>query len=308
MFKRFLKNESLGVPNYLYCIVVLVCLLGIIFGSLFDYQISSSIVDLGSAFAYFFESWGLYPVYCLFPFAGTLVFISLKDDGDKGRLLGWVLLVFSYILGIHYLGSPLRYVYGYSNDPALWRVWLGFLTAAILLAWVPPLVYHLFKEQKDKGLLLRVGLFVITDIVVEVEFCGALKELASRPRYRFLVSSDNVSGLSFRNWWEWAPFSAVVDGQKSFPSGHASFCSALFSLPLLLSCLPKASKKINVWGYVFAFAYSVFLCFTRILNGGHFLSDVSFGLLYGLVVYFLFSLVFIKPYKNDKTSFSNQPN
>lgn len=296
----FFKKDFLGVPFFATLIPLLVALAAILIGSSADWAISQSLVQANNPVAYFFETWGLLPIYCLLPMAGMMVFLSLEEKGGTKNALAWAVLVFSFYLGVHYLSDPLRWAFGYGSDPAFWRVVLAYLTAGVLMSWEMPLTYH-FAKNAPKECLLQVGLLILCDCFLQVTVVGALKEIAARPRYRFLVSSANATGISFRPWWEWQPLSATVDGLKSFPSGHASFTTLLWTLPLLPAAFNHEKKSLSWILYAGVFLYSLFLCFTRIWNGAHFLSDVGFGTLIGLLCLSLCQVLIQKTAAKRKT-------
>lgn len=84
-------------------------------------------------------------------------------------------------------------------------------------------------------------------------------------------------------------------GHHSFPSGHTVNASSLGLLPLFYSknfCKRFShAKKIT---YIAVIAWSVFMAFTRLLAGAHFLSDVLCGALIGFVAVIVADIIMQK--------------
>ena len=94
---------------------------------------------------------------------------------------------------------------------------------------------------------------------------GLLKPYWGRPRPRQVI--DFGGTLPYRHWWQPGGYGHG----KSFPSGHASMGYALFAATTLL-------PQRHIWwrrsSVAVAFAYGTLLGVTRIIQGGHFASDV----------------------------------
>jgi membrane-associated PAP2 superfamily phosphatase len=95
---------------------------------------------------------------------------------------------------------------------------------------------------------------------------GVLKPLWGRPR----PAQAALFGGSqpYQSWWQ----PGDIGGGKSFPSGHASMGYVL----VLGTCLVPPGRSAWLRGLVLgsALAYGSLLGATRIIQGGHFLSDV----------------------------------
>lgn len=73
--------------------------------------------------------------------------------------------------------------------------------------------------------------------------------------------------------------------QHSMPSGHAQGFAAL--------CVPFARRANTLKGYLIAAGLIVFLCFTRIYLGQHYLSDVLAGATIGLAIAAILELAYV---------------
>ena len=295
------KKLCLGVPYYPILIVFLIGIIGIIVGSFYDFQISTSFVNVNQ-FDRLIEGFGLVFVYTLIPFSGVMVFISLKDRGTFLKVLGWIILIFAYVSAVYFLGDPLKWSFGYKGDGNdSFTIYLpGYAISLVLMGLLIPLAFKVLSKD-NKEYLLRLGILILLVLFIQYGLSMLLKNLASRPRYRFLISDTNTTNIEFRNWWEFKPFSSNGnDGLRSFPSGHMSWCSMLFMLPLFHSALKKQIKNGNIYLFLWASFYTVLVGITRIHSGGHFLSDVSWGLITGLSVVVILNLI-IKPGKFSLT-------
>ena len=109
---------------------------------------------------------------------------------------------------------------------------------------------------------------------------GLLKPYWGRPRPRHIVQFGGTQ--AFHAWWQ--PGGA---GQgKSFPSGHAAMGYVLASGAVLVPCRRVWLRCLVV---VSALGYGSLIGLTRIVQGGHFLSDVACsGLLVTLLVMILY--------------------
>ena len=75
---------------------------------------------------------------------------------------------------------------------------------------------------------------------------------------------------------------------KSFPSGHTSVCAmTMFGVVLFPFITGKELKRQVLYFYI-AMAYTLFVAFTRLLVGAHYLSDVGMGGLITLVCLYLY--------------------
>ena len=124
-----------------------------------------------------------------------------------------------------------------------------------------------------------------------------LKQVASRPRYKYLVTlADPKAG--FRNWWQMVPNLAGSDDSfKSWPSGNMTIASMMFSLPLLTDVFKRRSEEKNLAAFGLACAFVALYGYNRIHMTNHFLSDVCFGTLFTYLIYALIGTAFLRAVK-----------
>ncbi len=132
-------------------------------------------------------------------------------------------------------------------------------------------------------LTLFFGSFFITNTL--------LKECWGRPRPRQIENFGG--GQGFRAYYE-PLFNNAPEPSKSFPSGHST-CGFYFFCLYFLGRRYK-SKALSFSGLFLAFALGGALSITRIVQGGHFISDAYVAaLIMWLTAYFVDYLIFDAP-------------
>ncbi len=291
------KRMILGMRLYGFVVMVSICLVGILIGSMFDFEINSNIYNK-TTFGAFFATYGSYFSYCLYPIAGMCLYKGLKKKNEK--FLAWTLLVLSYFLAVYYSdsynGSKVRELFHYGADGTLLASLLGYLFWVVLYSWVP-LVFYFILDDTDGGVLIRVGVVILLAGVISDCTNLWLKQVASRPRYKYLITLENPKE-NFRNWWEWRPYLAGSDDNfKSWPSGNMTIACMMMSLPLVLNSLKCRKYYITVIGYALSVLFVILYGYNRMHMGNHFLSDVCFGT---LVTYLIHSIIDFAVFHDSK--------
>ena len=149
-------------------------------------------------------------------------------------------------------------------------------------------------DDKDPDKLIAVGAAILVAGVVADNINLWLKQVGSRPRYKYLITLQDPKS-EFRNWWQMIPNLAGNDDNfKSWPSGNMTIASMMFSLPMLTDVMKKRSLKKNTIAFVLACVFVVVYGYNRIHMTNHFLSDVCFGVLITYLVYSLISTAFLR--------------
>jgi hypothetical protein len=285
------KKTVMAVPAAGFRAVIAVCVIGIVIGSFFDFQISEALANKTEIGA-FFATYGSYFSYCLYPAAGACLFVGLKKKGKQYRTSAWTLLLFSCFMAVHYSdsynGKAVRALFGYEagvSSPALavasWLFW------AVLYAWIPFVMIRLLDDG-DPDRLIAVGAAVLAAGIAADNVNLWLKQAASRPRYKYLLTLDDPAS-EFRNWWQMVPnLAGSNDNYKSWPSGNMTIASMMFPLPMLTDVCRNRSGKKNLAAFGFACAFVLLYGYNRIHMTNHFLSDVCFGT---LITYLIFSVI-----------------
>jgi len=274
------------MPISVFFIVVGVLVIGILAGSFWDYGISVSLAnktDIGAVFA----AGGSYFSYCLYPAAGACLYVGLKKKNRQ--LLGTVLLMAACFLAVYYSnsysGSKVRALLGYTaGETSGWRSVLAWLILCILYAWVPFVCCRIIDDA-DPDKLISVGASILIAGVLADNINLWLKQVASRPRYKYLLTLEDPLS-EYREWWQMCPnLAGSNDNLKSWPSGNMSIAAMMFSLPMLVDVFKKPSQKKNTYAFIVACIFVVLYGYNRIHMTNHFLSDVCFGTLFSYFLY-----------------------
>ena len=296
-------KRIMAVPAACFIGVTVVCLIGIIVGSFCDLSINkklANITDIGTYFA----TYGSYFSYCLYPAAGMCLFKGLRKKGSRYHMLSWVLLTVGYFMAVYYTnsysGAKLREALGYTaGESSPFKSVLCWGLAAVIYIWVPIVCYFLFDDA-DQDKLIAVGAAILVAGITADNVNLWLKQVGSRPRYKYLITLDDPAG-EFRNWWQMKPYLAGSnDNFKSWPSGNMTIASMMFSLPMLADVCKRRSMAKNLVCFGLAFAFVILYGYNRIHMTNHFLTDVCFGTLITYIIYSVISTAFLKTAENVK--------
>ncbi|MCR5675225.1 MAG: phosphatase PAP2 family protein [Lachnospiraceae bacterium] len=290
------KHKTImAVPVVCFYCVVAVCVVGIIIGSLFDLTINEKMADvtkIGATFAAF----GCYFSYCLYPAAGMCLYKGLKKKGLPAA--GTVLLITGWFLAVYYTnsysGGKVRDLFHYTaGESSPWISVLSWLIIACLYVW-PMIVCHKVLDDRDADKLIAVGAAILVAGVLADSVNLWLKQVASRPRYKYLLTLDDPVS-EYRNWWQMVPnLAGSNDSFKSWPSGNMTIAAMMFSLPMLSDVLKARSAKKNMICFIIASCFVVLYGYNRIHMTNHFLSDVCFGTLITYGIYSGISSAFLR--------------
>ena len=297
-----MKKTVLGVSAGGCIAVIGVCITGILLGSFRDFEISVALANktgIGS----FFATYGSYCSYCLYPAAGMCLYKGLRKRGDAYRLLAAVLLAVSYFLAVYYSnsynGSKVRAFLGYTaGASSAFLSVCGWLFWAVLYAWVPAVCGRILDDRNARK-LIAVGAAILVAGVLSDNVNLWLKQVASRPRYKYLLTLDDPVS-EFRNWWQMIPnLAGSNDNFKSWPSGNMTIAAMMFGLPMLTDVLKKRSVRKNWAAYGFACGFVLLYGYNRIHMTNHFLSDVCFGALITYLIHALVSAAFLRTVREN---------
>jgi len=294
------RKTIMSMPAACFWSVIAVCILGIAVGSFRDFDISAALAgktEIGS----FFATYGSYFSYCLYPAAGACLYAGLKKKGSGYRLLAWTLLILGWFMAVYYSnsynGKAVRALFGYTpgESSAMLSV-LSWLFWAVLYAWVPFAVVRL-ADGSDPDRLIAVGAAILIAGIVSDQMNLWLKQVASRPRYKYLITLEDPKS-EFRSWWQMIPnLAGSDDNYKSWPSGNMTIASMMFSLPMLTDVMKKRSPRKNGIAFALACVFVLLYGYNRIHMTNHFLTDVCFGTLFTCLVYALISAAFLRACK-----------
>lgn len=171
--------------------------------------------------------------------------------------------------------NPWRFLYNYGVYPAY------LLAGSGLVLFCLGLARGACPSLRRRGLFLILLIVLGPGLVVNTVF----KEHWGRPRPRQM----QVFGgdRQFHEIWE----RGTSGTGNSFPSGHASAAFYLMAPYFVLRARERGRARVALAAGV---SYGLFMGFARMVQGGHFLSDVLWagGVVYlvGLVLYYLLRL------------------
>lgn len=297
-----MKKKLFGIPTFVFYILLGVSIVALIFGSIFDLQLSKAIVDMNDPIANFYETYGLWFAHAEIEVIIVMLFVGLyKREKLSWRIMGYIILVGAnavliYIFHKFFWLNPnskeILYGFRYGN-----RVLVIILSALSLVAVGVLAFFILNKEAKMANYVLFIGVMLAVAMGLRFGIGYILKDLGGRPRYRFLFGEAGATYddlyYNYLNWWEFAFWKHPhLDYFRSWPSGHTMNAG----LTLLLVALPSVLKK-RFKGDVYVFMgialfYTLTMMFYRIRVGAHYLSDVAMGLFIAIAIsYLIFYLV-----------------
>ena len=292
-----MKRNVMSMPVICFFSIIGACVIGIILGSFLDFQINEALANktqIGSVFA----TYGSYFSYCLYPAAGSCLYVGLKKKGDKYSFLAWTLLILSCFLAVYYSnsynGKAVRELFGYkAGQSSIWLSVLSWVFWVVLYGWIPFVVIRIVDGASPEK-LIAVGATILVAGVLADNVNLWLKQVASRPRYKYLITLADPRS-EFRNWWEMIPNLAGNDDNfKSWPSGNMTIASMMFALPMLTDVMKKRSKAIQWVAFAIACLFVLVYGYNRIHMTNHFLSDVCFGTLITYLIFALISKAFLR--------------
>ena len=291
------RKTVMAVPKACFLAVVAVCVIGIAIGSFCDFGINEALANKTNIGA-FFATYGSYFSYCLDPAAGACLFVGLREKGKRYHMLAWTLQIVGFFMAVYYSnsynGKAVRALLGYkAGETSAALSVLSWLFWVVLYAWVPFVMVKLL-DRTDPDKLIAVGAAILVAGIVADNVNLWLKQVGSRPRYKYLITLNNPVS-EFRNWWQMVPNLAGGDDNfKSWPSGNMTIASMMFSLPMLTDLFRNRSEKKNLIAFGIACSFVLLYGYNRIHMTNHFLSDVCFGTLITYLIYAGISTAFLR--------------
>ena len=261
-----------------------VAVIGIIFGSFFDYQISSAIASSSNNFALTISAIGPTIGFAAVAIMGG-GFVALIVKGKYHialKILFGVLAAACLGVSIFY---PAGEYFGVNGFYGAAPEWVGYLV--VLLPECAAFVggYFLFKDFQNDKIWIIFCIIVVLLLMALLGIVPRLKDFIHRPRYRLLAAYEGNPDIYFHNWWEpckeykelMTTYDIHKDNFKSYPSGHTAEASILL---VAFTFLPFAHKKFEKYQlplFIGGCGLVVLVALARIMAAAHFLSDVSWG-------------------------------
>ena len=259
-----------------------VAIIGIIFGSFFDLQISTAIASADNGFALTVSAIGpTIGFAAVAAMGGGFVALIVKGKYHIAlKILFGVLAAACLGVAIFY---PAGEYFGINGFYGAAPEWAGYLIVIIPECAAMVGGYFVFRDYQNDKLWIIFCMIVVLLLIALLGIIPRLKDFIHRPRYRGLVQYADVS---FHNWWE--PFKEYRDyvnahpdvphdNFKSYPSGHTAEASILLVAFTFLPFAHKKFEKMQLPLFLGGCALVLLVAFARILAAAHFLSDVSWG-------------------------------
>ena len=256
-----------------------VAIIGIIFGSFFDLNISTAIASPTNKFALAISAIGpTIGFAAVAAMGGGFIAFALKGHYHIAlKIMFFVFAAACYGVAVYYPAGEYFGINGFYNPDLKW---LGYVIVILPEAAAVVGGYFLFKDFKNDKMwivfLIIVGLLLIALLGI----IPILKDTMHRPRYR-IVSTTPVE---YHDWYvpctdfeTWIKSGIDKDNFKSYPSGHTAE-AAIFLVPTVF--LPLAHdkfKKVQLPLFLGGCGLVLIVALARILAAAHYLSDVSFG-------------------------------
>ena len=268
-----------------------------ILGSFLDLKISNGLyinTFAGNIFSAFglILGYGAIALYC-----GLLFGLALKHNNKILKICLIIISILVFIAGVYFSSHEMVS----TNGLNLSGIGYFIMAIAIDLVFYLPISYFGYKlslNLKGDKMWLLVLIMIIAMGIAIILGGLAIKEIFHRPRYRTVIKE--IEGIEFHNWWkpfkEYKNYLNIVNKEefKSFPSGHATTSMiAMAGLAYLPIFIPKLKDKQVLLTYI-AFIYSLFISYTRIMAGAHYLTDVSAGSIITLLFFIAANEIIIR--------------
>lgn len=244
-------------------LVVIPIALAVLFG-IFDLDISKSIVNEESTFGLILEGIGT----IVAPLIGVLSCITLCVYFYKSPLIRkrrvYIFLCFLIALGsICYCGIELAAM------PTISGIILGILLIALVIVYYLNINHKTTKQLTHLYAIALITLFYLLAVLVSINL---LKLIWGRVRYRDLQDAAEFSRFFIIQGF---------NGHVSFPSGHTANATCLYAITLFAPlCQQSDPNKLNwkkITLYAVPIVWIIMMAVSRVLVGAHYASDVLFG-------------------------------
>ena len=265
-------------------IALSVAIIGIIFGSFFDLQISTAIASANNKFALTVSAIGpTIGFAAVAAMGGGFLALIIKGKYHIAlKTLFGVLAAACLAVSIIY---PAGEYFGVNGFYGAAPEWVGYLVVIIPECAAMVGGYFLFKDYQNKNLWIIFCIIVVLLLIALLGVVPRLKDFIHRPRYRLLEAYESNPDIFFHNWWEPTKnykdlidtYGIHKDNFKSYPSGHTAEASIVL---VAFTFLPLANKKFEKYQlplFLAGCGLVLLVALARILAAAHFLSDVSWG-------------------------------
>jgi membrane-associated phospholipid phosphatase len=248
-----------------------------------DLQISISVVNQNSGWAIFLKNFGEMPGLLVL-YSGAVIFIASYKSENK--LKYYLFTVFVFITAVYLskriLGTIYHGVTGNYDiiDEFKLYIYLIFFVLNYFIYLILKKNNYSDKLKTYSKVSILLGLFGYLFLVQPI------KHLWGRVRFRDLDALYS----NFTSWF----LPNGINGNQSFPSGHAAIAWVLLPLLILVTNKNMAAKYFLLTIIIF---WGLAVSLSRVVIGAHYASDVLFGAFIIIIVF----LLLIKYSQNSST-------
>ena len=285
----------MNIVKYKFMLYGMEVLLFILFltGTFFDLNIAEAVYAPKNAFALMLTFAEMYIIFGAFVlFDGVLCSQLMNSDSDKTKKIVYCIICVYLTISTSTIGA-VSILHEECMGMILPDVKVpfrsNFLVGALVFYPLFFIGYRLNGKRYDKMTVKRI-ISLLIFITAAAFMPMILKSFAARPRYRYTLMG--YDGVVFCPWY--APlenaeeymlrYGLSSNSFKSFPSGHsldAAINVCVFpAISLVISKLKGKETLLLIIGFVLA----LLVMLSRMLLGAHYLSDVSFGGLIGMIM------------------------
>lgn len=253
--------------------LMLVCALALAVFYFTDLPIAQAVYHPNTAFGIFFDV--LSP--SIAPMVGLFLICTLYTSGrgrsisQAARITELVLAAVCAVIAVHQFDHYAK------TDLPIWGIGLaaaGLLALMLVLTrWIKP----------DRAQLQQLVISAVVMILTVFLLVQVIKMIWGRRR--FFTMDDPLTQFTP---WIFPQGGGTGNTYQSFPSGHTANGCALLLVLLFPRAIP-ALRRVRPLLVVLVTAWIPMMAFSRMLEGKHFASDVTAGLLLALAVFLLVS-------------------
>lgn len=295
------KTKNIKLITFLVILGIVITLFGI--GCGLDFQIAkglfinNSLINGSKITSSVLSCFLLFVVYSI-NFSFIINLLRQRNTNKKGLTvcgLIWGFIFMVFVIVLQYASVCVEFLYAYNNRPLAWIMYILFtiLTIVCSLCFA---YFYLSKHTSSKYALCACFMFMLVGAAMfGIE--EIMKVVWSRPRPIAVF----IFNQPYHAIWQPKPFAYKIDHHitgidtmllkdlfKSFPSGHTAIALLCFmGINTLISLNEYKQNKNNL-----AWLYIVIACFLlmgllRMLGSCHYLTDVSFSMILGVLLAFV---------------------
>lgn len=256
----------------------------IVIGTIWDYNVTDILSGNAQPISRFFEIFGEGPT-ALSMACGFSYFVVTrnKDVMWKNIVQGLVIGLMALAASWQFISQILAYIFKGSDGnshgtipgnlffliPVLTVVIFGLII--FLISRVNKETLKQYKAVAIMGIIYPFAVFALTSLI---------KTVWGRPRYWYV----NAGNAEFQPWYS-INGPVTANERMSFVSGHTANAFTMLMVSLLPLDKQSSKAKTLLW---FAMSWGLLTALSRLLMGQHYLTDVVFGGLLSVSLFFLF--------------------